>query len=79
MRTLFSAPLERVQFLVPTIIGACTRQVKVTGAALGVEFYISPHAAKRWTDAFGDGPSKTTAVFVDNERARFLVVGLRQF
>jgi len=71
--------LKTQNFLVPTIIGACTRQVKVTGAALGVEFYISPHAAKRWTDAFGDGPSKTTAVFVDNERVRFLVVGLRQF
>jgi hypothetical protein len=31
------------------------------------------------TDAFGDGSSKTTAVFVDDERVRFLVVGLRQF
>ncbi|KAJ1449765.1 hypothetical protein M885DRAFT_572208, partial [Pelagophyceae sp. CCMP2097] len=32
---LFMTHLKTQNFLVPTIIGACTRQVKVTGAALG--------------------------------------------
>jgi len=74
MRTLFSAPLERVQFLVPTIIGGCTRKVDVYNDSLFVEFYLAPNSVKAWTDVFGGGPSSPNAFFVDNLKVQLLVL-----